>query len=103
LPEDATPAPLPNRPLDPVDELNRLDPPLEQTEQRPLVALVRRILAPHEPEIGGGTRKPLTIGRRKRRKDGEPTDILRRHHCRHHHPRGSTGPRTVAGTPERAP
>ena len=31
--------------LDPVDELDRLDPALEHGEERPLVALVRGVLA----------------------------------------------------------
>ncbi len=48
--------------LDPVDGLDRLDPARERGEDRPLVALVRCVLARHQAQVRHHTRKPLALG-----------------------------------------
>ncbi len=52
--------------LDPVDELDRLDPALEHREERPLVALVGRVLARRRGVMSAAARESaLAIGRRR--------------------------------------
>ena len=55
--------------LDPVDELDRFDATLEHGEERALGALVRRVLARHERDIGGDPGKPLAAIGVESRKD----------------------------------
>ena len=65
LPEDVARLPPADDALDPVDELDRLDAALEHREQRPLVALVHRVLAGREADVGRGAGEPLALGRRR--------------------------------------
>ena len=54
--------------LDPVDDLDRLDPALEDGEERALVPLVGRVLARREPDVGRGPGEPLAARRVEARK-----------------------------------
>ena len=81
LAEDVPRAALADDALDPVDELDRLDATLEHGEERALAALVRRVLARHEADVGRGPGKPLAVGRLESREDRDPADLLRRHHA----------------------
>ena len=51
--------------LDSVDALDRLDATLEHGEERPLAALVHRVLARSQGEIGRHACKPLPVGERR--------------------------------------
>ena len=81
LAEDVAGLPLADDALDPVDELDRLDPTLEHGEERPLVALVRRVLARHEADVAAARAEPLALGRLEAREDREPPDLLRGDHA----------------------
>jgi hypothetical protein len=86
--------------LDPVDELDGLDATLEDGEQRPLAALVRRVLTRDEADIRRHLREPLTPGAVESRKERDRADLLRRHHVRQSVRRGvaaSPGPRGAVG------
>lgn len=65
--------------LDPVHELDDVEPALDHGEQRTLLALVQRILAGHEADVGGQPREALAIGRIPL-EEGDPADLLRGHH-----------------------
>jgi hypothetical protein len=67
---------------DAVDELHDLDVALEQREQRPSVALVRRILAGGEADVRGGAREPLPALGAQRGEVGDALDLLGRDHER---------------------
>ena len=69
LAEDVPRAALADDALDPVDELDRLDAALEHGEERALAALVRRVLARHEADVGRGAGEPLTLGSAESRED----------------------------------
>src|SRR5438094_8071988 len=69
--------------LDPVDQLDRLNPTFEHGEERALAALVRRVLTRHEADIRRCPGKPFALGRTERGKDADPTDLVRSHHDRH--------------------
>ena len=73
--------PLADDALDPVDELDRLDPALEHGEQRALAALVRRVLARDEADVRRQPAKLLALGRVERREERDLPDLLRRHHA----------------------
>ena len=83
--------PLADDALDPVDELDRLDAALEHGEQRALVALVGRVLARHEADIGRHPGQPLAGVPIERREDRDRPDLVRRHHRRVlYHPAASS-------------
>ena len=63
LAEDVAGVALADHALDPVDELDRLDAALEHGEERALVALVRRVLARDEADVGRRAREPLALVR----------------------------------------
>ena len=63
LAEDLTRQALAKHALDTVDDLDDLDPALQDSEQRALLALVHGVLAGGETDICAGQREPLTIGR----------------------------------------
>src|SRR4029078_10803793 len=67
---------------DALDVLDRLDLALEQPEEGPFAALVRRIFARGEADVAGGPRDPLAIRLAQRGEDGDACDLL----CRHHRP-----------------
>ena len=97
LPEDVAGPPLADHALHAVDELDRLDPTLEHGEQRALVAVVHRILAGAEGDVGRNTTEPLEIGRLERRKRRDLGDLVRRHHARDRHRQpGRAAPATCA-------
>ena len=48
--------------------LDRLDPALENREERPLAALVHRVLAGQQGDVGGRARQPLALRRRRARR-----------------------------------
>ena len=73
--------PLADDALDPVDELDRLDPALEHGEQRALVALVRRVLARHEADVRGQPRQLLDLRGREPGEERDLADLLRGHHA----------------------
>ena len=64
-PKTSPGVPLSDDALDPVDELDRLDPAFEQGEERALAAFRRRVLAGHEADVGGGARELLPLGERR--------------------------------------
>ena len=80
LPEDVTGLPLADHALDAVDELDRLDPTLEQPEERRLVSLVNRELTGAEADIGRDPTEPLAIRRLEALEYCDPTDVVRRQH-----------------------
>ena len=106
LTEDIARVSLADDTLDPVDELDRLDPPLEQAEERTPAALVHRVLARNEPDVRGGAREPLPLGSVQLREDRERGDLVGRHHGRHRST-GTMGPPLPGGmeasTASRAP
>ena len=71
LPEDVTGPPLADHALDTVDDLDRLDPPFEQGEQCGRVAVVDRVLAGAEGDVGRDATEPLEIGRLECREHGD--------------------------------
>ena len=80
LAEDVARTALADDALDPVDELDRLDAALEHGEERPLVALVRRVLARHEADVGRRAGEPLALRRAESREDRDAGDLVGRHH-----------------------
>jgi hypothetical protein len=66
--------------IDAVDDLHRLDSPVEEREQRAVVALVRGIFPRGEAEIRGGARKGLARRLREIGENGNATDVVRGHH-----------------------
>ena len=81
-PKNVPRAALPDNALDPVDELDRLDATLEHGKERPLAALVHRVLARHETDVRRRSGKPFAPGCADSRKDGDAGDVVRRHHDR---------------------
>ena len=69
---------LADDPLDPVDELDRLDAALEHGEERALAALVRRVLARHEADVGRRPGKPLAVAPRREPRRPRPRRSRRR-------------------------
>jgi hypothetical protein len=103
LAEDVARAALAHNALDPVDELDHLDATLEHREESARAALVHRILAWHEADVGRGPREPFAVGRVQSREDRDPTDVVRRHHVRWRVTLPVVGARRpIAGTPDRA-
>ncbi|HEX6878504.1 MAG TPA: hypothetical protein VF165_22795, partial [Nocardioidaceae bacterium] len=82
LPDDLTRLPLTDHTLHPIEAPQHLDSPLENTEQRPLVAFVHHELARRERDICDQPRKPATFRLRKVREHGDLPDFLCRHHDR---------------------
>ena len=80
LAEDVSQLALADDPLDAVDQLDRLDPPLEHREERALRPLVRRVLALHEADVGGGPREPLAVRRVEPGEDRHAADVVLRDH-----------------------
>ena len=68
--------------LDPVDDLDRLDAPLEHGEQRALVALVGGVLARQQRDVGGGAGQLLALGVAELREQCDLGDLVGRHHGR---------------------
>ena len=65
---------------DPVHEFHHLDMTLEQGEQRAPVALVRRVLAGGEVDVGGSAGEALPALRAQGSEVGNPLDFLRGDH-----------------------
>jgi hypothetical protein len=82
LAEHVPGAPLADDALDPVDELDRLDVPFEQPEERALAALVNRVLARREADVGRRAREPLALVGAEGRKDRHAGNLVGRHHER---------------------
>lgn len=80
LAEEVTDVPSADDTMDPVDECDRLDPTLEHGEQRPLVTLVHRVLARHEPDIRRDAREPFPLDRAESVEEGDLRELVRRHH-----------------------
>jgi hypothetical protein len=80
LSEDVAGQSLPEHALDPVDEPGRLDATLEHGEEGSLGALVRRVLARHEADVGGHSGEPLALGRVQAREERDAGDLLGGHH-----------------------
>ena len=80
LAEGVARLPLADDALDPVDELDRLDPALQHGEQRALGALVRRVLARHEGDVRGQPRELLDLRGRKPGEERDLADLFRGHH-----------------------
>ena len=68
--------------LDPVRGLDGLDSPFEQPEQGALAALVRRVLARNQADVGNGARKPLALRFTELREDRDPSDLFGSDHGR---------------------
>ena len=83
LTEDVSRVPLPDDALDPVDELHRLDPALQDCKERPVVTLVCRVLARREGDVGGNTREAVTGVHLEGGKNGNRSNLLSRDHARH--------------------
>ena len=83
LTEDVSRVSLPDDALDPVDELHRLDPALQDCEERPVVTLVCRVLARREGDVGGNTREAVTGVHLEGGKNGNRSNLLSRDHARH--------------------
>ena len=66
--------------LDPVDELDRLDPAVEHREERPLAALVSCVLAGREGDVRRRPREPLTVCLAETCEDRDRTDLFGRDH-----------------------
>ena len=62
LAEDVADLALADDARDPVDELDRLDAAVEDGEERPLAALVRRVLPGRERDVRRRAREPLPVG-----------------------------------------
>jgi hypothetical protein len=77
LTEDIPGYPLADDVLDPVDPPDHLEPPLEDAEQRPCVALVHGGLAGRERDVRHHPRKPVAFLEVREHLDA--TDLLRRH------------------------
>ena len=101
LSEDIARLTLAEDALDPVDQPDRLDATFEHGEQRALSALVRCVLARHEPDIRRHSGKPLALGQVETRKERDTTDLLGRHHV--WHSRRGTGGAVALPTALRAP
>jgi hypothetical protein len=97
LAEDVAGAPRADDPLDPVHELHRLDPAVEQPEERSLRAGVRRVLARVERDVGRDACEPLALVELEPGEDRDGTDLLGRHH-RRPPPRASMPPTRAHGT-----
>ena len=97
LPEHVAGAPVADDALDPVHELDRLDPPGEEPEERALGGGVRRILARLERDVRGDAREPFALLEREVGEDRDGADLLGRHH-RRPPPRASTPPTRAHGT-----
>src|SRR5262245_22521677 len=67
---------------DAVDELDRLDPALEQAEERLAVALVRRIFARGEADVPGRPGETLAAFDAESGEVGNALDFFRRDHLR---------------------
>ena len=94
LPEDLPDLPLADDPLDPVGELDRLDPALEQAEERALTALRRRVLAREQADVGRGAGEPLALRDVESRKDGDRRDVVCSDHQRQRYSPGAAAART---------
>ena len=81
LPEDVTRQAFPDDALDTVDEPDRLDATLDQSEERSLVSFVSRVLPGAEADVGRDMTEPLAIGRTESREHLEPPDLLQGHHA----------------------
>ena len=73
---------LAHRALDAVDPLDRLDAPIQQGEERRLLALVRGVLTRHEADIRRHPRQLFPLGLVERREQRDSADLLGRHHAR---------------------
>ena len=82
LPEDVTRLPLTDHTLHAVDPPQHLEPPRQNTEQRPPITLVHRELVSNERDVPHHPGKPLELGRLDIREHREPPDLIRRHHER---------------------
>ena len=60
-----------------VDGADRLDAPLQHGEQRPLGALVRRVLSGHQAHVGGHARETLELVGIEIGEERDTADLLR--------------------------
>jgi hypothetical protein len=82
LAEDVARPSLADDAVDPVDDLHRFDATVEQRKQRALVALVRRVFARRETDVGRGARKPLARRPIEVAENADTTNVVCRHHER---------------------
>jgi hypothetical protein len=80
LAEDLAGVALADDPLDPVGRLDRLDAPLHDREDRPLVPLLGGVFAGAEIDVGGRPGEPLAVGGGERREGCDLADLLRGDH-----------------------
>lgn len=80
LAEDVARMAFADDPPDPVDMLDRLDPAVEDGEERALGAFIRGVLARDERDVGRSPGEKLPLGRAERGKDGDAADLVRRDH-----------------------
>src|SRR5438876_9903196 len=80
LPENVPRAAVADNALEPIDELDRLDPTLENSEERALVALMHGVLARHQTDVRCYAGETVAVHRVEGREDRDPTDLVRRHH-----------------------
>ena len=62
--------------LDPVGELDRLDPPLDDREERTFGALVRGVLPRHEADVRRSPRQPLALLGAEPGEDRDRADLV---------------------------
>src|SRR4051794_3531616 len=84
LPEHIAGAPVADHTLDAVDDPDRLHPPFEETEERRLVPFVNGELPGTEADVGCDAAEAFPVCQLEVGKHGHATDLLRRHHPRHH-------------------
>ena len=83
--------------LDAVDEPDRLQAPLEDREQRPLVARVDRVLARQEPDVRCDPGEPFALCVAEIGKERDAGDVVRRHHSGRRSPRAISTANDIGG------
>jgi hypothetical protein len=73
--------PVPDHARDAVEELDDLEVPVQDGEQRPLVALVDGPLGGQEVDVGGDVREPLELSPGQRLEEGDGGDLVGRDHA----------------------
>ena len=96
LPEEVARLSLANHAADAVDHPDRLDPALDEDEQRRQIALVHRVLARAEREVGRDATEPLEVRRFEVRKRRDLLELVRRQHPSDRHPGAGVGAERTA-------